>query len=364
MRLVALIPVVILALVTSSCRRTTKKGDGTPGPDVAARVNDAAGPVSAPTEMPAGDASTTETPACDVSTTEKAIDAFVRITGNEEERAHRCAMPVPEIGAAIVGKVATEVGCLRTHVIHRCRVYGVEEAASRVLTSMGWTTAPPPERERLAMLWVRKVVFADMEIAGGEILETAMPVFERAGRTFTPPRAQAQPDGGVLVDMWVLFEGGMGPASVGHSQFVFAPDATMESKSVDEFYLYEYMLSEPARPRLGRVRSYSGGQPAGGSGKMDGWTFRRVLAEKSEALDACYQEKLRSAPTLAGELTFIVAISARGTVTVEVERNDPGLDAAGVTACIQAVLSSMSFTSNPPQGGDFRVRLPLSLVAP
>jgi hypothetical protein len=97
---------------------------------------------------------------------------------------------------------------------------------------------------------------------------------------------------------------------------------------------------------------------------MDGEVFRDVLGRQREAVDSCYQSKLVAAPTAAGDLVLVIAISAQGAVTVEVEQNSPALDAAGVTACVVAVLNSMSFADNPPQGGDVRVRVPLSFVVP
>lgn len=115
--------------------------------------------------------------------------------------------------------------------------------------------------------------------------------------------------------------------------------------------------------KRGTVRT-SGGAPAGGSGRMSGDVFRATLGRKRSAIEACYNNALVRDPTLAGDLTFLITINQQGGVSVEVERNAPALDAAGVTSCIVAKLSTMNFASSPPQGGDFRVRLPVSFIAP
>jgi hypothetical protein len=47
-----------------------------------------------------------------------------------------------------------------------------------------------------------------------------------------------------------------------------------------------------------------------------------------------------------------------------VTQNDQRLSVAGVTACIEQRLGTMNFAASPPVGGEFRVRLPLSFIAP
>jgi hypothetical protein len=115
--------------------------------------------------------------------------------------------------------------------------------------------------------------------------------------------------------------------------------------------------------KRGKVRT-SGGSPAGGSGRMSGDVFRTTLGRKRGAIEACYNNALVRDPTLAGDLTFLIVINQQGSVSVDVERNAAALEAAGVTSCIVGKLRTMNFASSPPQGGDFRVRLPVSFIAP
>lgn len=116
----------------------------------------------------------------------------------------------------------------------------------------------------------------------------------------------------------------------------------------------------PARPR-GVVRT-SGGTPVGGEGRMSGDVFRASLGRKRAAIQICYDNALATNATLAGVLTFLVTINQRGEVAVVPEQTDAALDAAGVTNCVRAKLGTMNFSSSPPQGGDFRIRLPISFA--
>lgn len=115
--------------------------------------------------------------------------------------------------------------------------------------------------------------------------------------------------------------------------------------------------------KRGTVRT-AGGAPAGGTGRMSGDVFRTTLGRKRSAIESCYNNALVRDPTLAGDLTFLIVINQQGSVSVDVERNAAALDAAGVTSCIVGKLRTMNFSSSPPQGGDFRVRLPVSFIAP
>jgi hypothetical protein len=108
--------------------------------------------------------------------------------------------------------------------------------------------------------------------------------------------------------------------------------------------------------RLGSVR------PAGGSGRMDASVFRAALQRKLRAIEACYEQALPGTPQLAGDLVFVTTIQIDGGVAVEVERDAPDMAAAGVTECIRRRLGSLRFSTSPPEGGDFRVRIPLSFA--
>jgi hypothetical protein len=97
---------------------------------------------------------------------------------------------------------------------------------------------------------------------------------------------------------------------------------------------------------------------------MSGQTFRRLLDRKMSAINSCYNRALIGDPTLAGDLVFRLVINQQGGVRVEVTQNDQRLSVAGVTACIEQRLGTMNFAASPPVGGEFRVRLPLSFIAP
>jgi hypothetical protein len=120
---------------------------------------------------------------------------------------------------------------------------------------------------------------------------------------------------------------------------------------------------EKAEIKKGKVRA-GRTAPVGGSGRMTGSVFTQKLGQKRGAIEACYNNALARDPTLSGDLTFVVTINLQGSVSVDVEQNNASLDAAGVTSCIAGRLRSLNFTSSPPEGGDVRVRVPISFIAP
>jgi hypothetical protein len=113
----------------------------------------------------------------------------------------------------------------------------------------------------------------------------------------------------------------------------------------------------------GQVRA-NNNTPAGGTGQMTGAAFQSVFGRKRGAIEGCYNNALVRDPTLAGDLVFLIVINQQGTVDVQVQQDDQRLSIAGVTACITGRLRTMNFSSSPPQGGDFRVRVPMSFLAP
>jgi hypothetical protein len=113
----------------------------------------------------------------------------------------------------------------------------------------------------------------------------------------------------------------------------------------------------------GRVRVQNP-TPEASPGTMTAHAFQAVFARKRAAIEACYNNALVRDPTLAGDLVFLAVINLQGQVRVEVQQNERRLDVAGVTDCIARKLGTMNFTASPPVGGDFRVRLPFSFIAP
>ena len=81
-------------------------------------------------------------------------------------------------------------------------------------------------------------------------------------------------------------------------------------------------------------------------------------------IETCYDQVLPEHPDLAGEDVFWVEVAVGGAVTVSTETTAPALDEAGVTACVEEKLRAFDFSANPPQGGTFRVRLPIGFAPP
>lgn len=104
------------------------------------------------------------------------------------------------------------------------------------------------------------------------------------------------------------------------------------------------------------------GIPLDGSGWLDLEAFQVALDGRREAIERCYTAALAQAPALEGNVTFEVLIDERGGVTVEVPNAMPDLGDTGVPECIAAQLRAMSFSSHPPEGGEVRVRVPITLA--
>ena len=97
-----------------------------------------------------------------------------------------------------------------------------------------------------------------------------------------------------------------------------------------------------------------------GSGRMSSTVFQQKLEAKRDAIVNCYQTALVVDPAVAGDLTLVVTINQQGSVSVAVERMSAVLNTSGVTSCVLSVMRGLNFTSSPPEGGDFSVRVPLT----
>ena len=369
----------VMALALGACRRSEEAGAGSPAKEVPGAVREgtaAALPEEAGREAGTGEEVFAEVAAsaaapedCDVSTSEKAIEVFLRVTGDESQRPQLCVTPVPAFDAAQVGTIALEIGCLPRHVIRGCRVLDLVEAPRVILDEMGWASAAAEERERLAMLWTREMLHAGPQRGGGTVVEVEVRAFSQAGRTFTPPTAAARPDGGVGVTVWVSHDGGMGPRTIVLHEASFAPDGSVETAGKDSFEPAQGLRGgEQAGGTDGTV-AFGPVQKADGSGAMDGDPFTAALDRKQAAIRACYRAALDNVPVgdipgLRGDLTFVVTVSLQGGVTVEAEGDSEVLNGAGVTSCVLGRLRGMSFASSPPEGGAFVARLPVSFSPP
>lgn len=164
--------------------------------------SDSAGKRDEKTPAPAAQAAPVTS--CSASTEGEAIATFARMENREAEAPTLCATMLPDLDSVMIGSKAMGPGCSFHHILHQCKVYARDEASTPVLGSHGWGAASPKERERLAWLWARQVVFSGMH---DEILETETPDFTAARRAFTPPTAEPMPDGGVRLTLWVEFTG-------------------------------------------------------------------------------------------------------------------------------------------------------------
>jgi len=115
------------------------------------------------------------------------------------------------------------------------------------------------------------------------------------------------------------------------------------------------------RSRGARARLVDASDPAGDLGND---AIRRTIGRKRGTFESCYWSARSTDPTLVGDVTFLLTVKTDGKVQVEVGDDSPRLNQAGVTACIKSRLETLDFTAQPPQGGDVRLRLPMSFLEP
>jgi hypothetical protein len=163
-----------------------------------------------------------------------------------------------------------------------------------------------------------------------------------------------RPAGYSTMDATALNAAPVGPVGTDSTQPV--GPVTVPDHGVATDVTPQHIVHGTVRPR--------GTEREGGPGVMSGQTFQSVFARKRGAIEACYNNALVRDPSLGGDLVFGVIINQQGGVRVEVKQNDQRLDVAGVTSCIVGRLQTMNFTANPPQGGELRVRLPISFIPP
>jgi hypothetical protein len=313
-------------------------------------------------EVGSGDVPAPVEPAeCDVSTPERAENVFVRLTGREADRRRICAVPVRAIDGALIGMVDDTGDCVRTHVLHDCRALEYDSAPAVVLGALGWSSAGPAERERLATLWVNDVAYAHLSLPPEVVLHVARPALQRLGCTFEPPAAEVEPDGGVRIVLWGFTEGGASDSRAVRREFVFAPDGSMISQELESFDPHAGQTGES--PITGRMR-WLRAERSGGEGRLDDGVFEAALRHRKYAVQLCYLDGRGKDPDAGGDLVFLVTVGERAEVTVELETDSASLAAAGVTSCLTDRLGTLELAESPPQGGAARFRVSVSFAPP
>jgi uncharacterized protein YbaA (DUF1428 family) len=136
----------------------------------------------------------------DLSTKEGVNAAREAISGRKlDDRSRNCVRFDKDlIGIAVVGNFAYDWGCrfsgafVKTHYLEQDDP-GLSQFA---LAALGWKTANQKQREQLAQVWVAKGMLAFLEV----VSETK-PDF--ANHSFQVPQAASQPDGEIVVTLWI-----------------------------------------------------------------------------------------------------------------------------------------------------------------
>jgi hypothetical protein len=141
----------------------------------------------------------------DLSTKEGVNAAREAIAGKKlDDRSRNCVRLDKElIGIAVVGSFAYDRGCRLSGVFVKTRYFenddsGLSQAA---LAALGWKAANQKQREQLAQVWVEKGLLAFLTV----LSETNQ---DFAGRTFQSPHSSSQPNGEILVTLWIRMPAG------------------------------------------------------------------------------------------------------------------------------------------------------------
>jgi hypothetical protein len=104
----------------------------------------------------------------------------------------------------VVGSFAHDLGCEFQGVFVGSRYFEGDEAAvsKNALNHLGWKTARPEERERLAKLWVEKGLLAFLTVL-------ARKDEDFQDHPFQPPQAVTKENGEIIVTLWIREPPGM-----------------------------------------------------------------------------------------------------------------------------------------------------------
>jgi hypothetical protein len=280
-------------------------------------------------------------------TAEEAVAAFARLEKREAEIPYLCAKLMPELGAALIGGTATEVGCAYTHVLHRCRAYKGNDAAPAVLGALGWAAKAPAERARLAMAWTRGVVFprAEQDV----FLESTTIQFARAMQPFSPPTAEPTADGGARVTVWIE-QRGFRDHVIEQHEILFSRDGAVvaekrvakldrEAPPLSEFTVAVKVEGKGARLTAAAIQE-----------KLGGLALHRAAA--------CHEMALADNPGAAGTMKLRLEIDSYGKV---VKLDVAGLGIPAIDECVQGLAEKWHFPPATDSAPPVRATIELAL---
>jgi len=134
----------------------------------------------------------------DLSTNEGVNAAREALAGRKlESHSLNCLRRGKTLPVIAVGSFAFDWGCRFEGVFAKSRYFkpGQEQTWNEALDLLGWQTANPVERERLALAWVEESWLAFIRVVREKNEDFTKPGFQ-------PPTVVTKPDGEVVVTLW------------------------------------------------------------------------------------------------------------------------------------------------------------------
>jgi hypothetical protein len=115
-----------------------------------------------------------------------------------DQRSLNCVRRGKTLPVIAVGTFAFDWGCRFEGVFAKSRYFKTDEGQSweGALDLLGWQTAKPAEREKLALAWVKETWFAFASLLTAENQD-----FQ--DHSFQPPSVMTNQDGDVIVTFWI-----------------------------------------------------------------------------------------------------------------------------------------------------------------
>ena len=135
----------------------------------------------------------------DLSTDSGITAAREAMTGRQvDERSRRCVRRGKTLPVIAVGTFAFDLGCRFEGVFAKSRYFKTDEGQTwkDALDLLGWQTAKAPEREKMALAWVKEGWFAFVRV-----LTEKNEDFQ--DHSFQPPTVMTNQDDEVIVTLWI-----------------------------------------------------------------------------------------------------------------------------------------------------------------
>lgn len=171
----------------------------------------------------------------DLSTDEGVRRAYQREIGEDVPDDDFCVKRPSDLqDIVLVGYFAHDAGCRYGEVFVGHEFGRVRDMTAAGLLHNGWVDES--RREELAIIWADDVIFVE-----DNVLKRENDEFTSGGKPFIPPTATLNDDGGVSIELWVVYDGGMLPeATYKLQELSIRADGSLEFIRVADEFTIEY----------------------------------------------------------------------------------------------------------------------------